>query len=84
MYCDKVGPVVLLNLLRFRAIADYSVSPELAPSLPISGAAAFDRYVMHTLPILQASGGDVILLTGFERMSPDVRPDRYNAGRYDR
>ncbi len=37
------GPVVKLNLLRFRGIADYSASPELAPSLPISGAAAFDR-----------------------------------------
>ena len=44
------GPVVMLNLLRFRAIADYSASPELAPSAPISGAAAFDRYVLHTYP----------------------------------
>jgi len=45
------GPVVMLNLLRFRAIADYSASPELAPSLPISGAAAFDRYVIaHPAP----------------------------------
>ena len=25
------GPVVMLNLLRFRAIADYAATPELAP-----------------------------------------------------
>jgi hypothetical protein len=61
------GPVLMLNLLRFRAIADYSASPELAPSLPISGAAAFDRYVMHTPPLLRASGGDVILLGSGDR-----------------
>jgi hypothetical protein len=37
------GPVVMLNLLRFREVADYSASPELAPAAPISGAQAFDR-----------------------------------------
>jgi hypothetical protein len=43
------GEVVMLNLLRFREIADYSAHPHLAPGRPISGAAAFDRYVAHTL-----------------------------------
>ena len=38
-----VGAVVMLNLLRFRANADYSGHPELAPDDPISGAEAFDR-----------------------------------------
>ena len=56
------GPVVMLNLLRFRDIADYSVSPELAPDAPISGRDAFLRYYDHTLPFLQASGGEVLLL----------------------
>ena len=32
-----VGPVAMLNLLRFRDVADYSAHPELAPSAPISG-----------------------------------------------
>jgi len=31
------GPVVMLNLLRFRAVADYSATPGLAPDAPISG-----------------------------------------------
>jgi tetratricopeptide (TPR) repeat protein len=51
------GEVVMLNLLRFRAIADYSAHPELAPDTPISGAEAFARYVAHTLPLLRDSGG---------------------------
>ena len=54
------GPVVMLNLLRFRAVADYAANPELAPPAPISGAEAFDRYVAHTLPYLTRSGGALV------------------------
>jgi len=54
------GPVVMLNLLRFRAQADYSATPHLAPTEPIDGATAYQRYVEHTLPLLRKSGGDVI------------------------
>ena len=56
------GPVVMLNLLRFRKVADYSSAPHLAPVAPISGAAAFQRYIDHALPHLHASGGDVAFL----------------------
>jgi hypothetical protein len=56
------GSVVMLNLLRFRDVADYAAYPELAPASPISGAEAFDRYVRHTLPFLSESGGDVLFL----------------------
>ena len=31
------GGVVMLNLLRFRAAADYSATPELAPNPPFQG-----------------------------------------------
>ena len=31
------GELVMLNLLRFRQLADYSGSPELAPDKPLSG-----------------------------------------------
>ncbi len=51
------GEVVMLNLLRFRETADYSATPELEPEEPISGAAAYDLYVEHTLPHLLESGG---------------------------
>jgi uncharacterized protein (DUF1330 family) len=56
------GPVVMLNLLRFRQVADYSAHPELAPGAPISGAEAFDRYVAHALPYLKESGGEILFL----------------------
>lgn len=56
------GPVTMLNLLRFRAVADYAASPALAPPAPISGAEAFERYVAHTLPYLARSGGALTFL----------------------
>lgn len=60
---DIPGEVVMLNLLRFRAVADYSANPELAPIAPISGKEAYQKYMDFTLPFLKASGGDV-LFTG--------------------
>lgn len=56
------GPIVMLNLLRFRRVADYAANPELAPPAPISGAAAFERYVAHTLPYLERSGGSLMFV----------------------
>jgi len=52
----------MLNLLRFRDVADYSANPELMPPDPISGAEAFQKYIDHTLPFLKESGGDVVFL----------------------
>jgi hypothetical protein len=56
------GPVTMLNLLRFRDTADYADFPHLAPTEPISGSEAYDRYVRHTLPFLTASGGSLEFL----------------------
>jgi hypothetical protein len=56
------GKVVMLNLLRFRDIADYSAAPDLAPEKPISGAEAYDRYIAHTMPYLIESGGELLFL----------------------
>ncbi|MBO6719351.1 MAG: DUF1330 domain-containing protein [Rhizobiaceae bacterium] len=58
----RTGPVAMLNLLRFRAVADYSATPQLTPARPITGAAAFDRYIEHTLPFLRASVGSIRFL----------------------
>lgn len=54
------GKVVMLNLLRFRAVADYSTTPQLAPPSPISGEAAYRRYMQHTMPHLERSGGRLL------------------------
>jgi uncharacterized protein (DUF1330 family) len=56
------GPVVMLNLMRFRAVADYSGAPEMAPPSPITGEAAFQLYIEHTLPFLLKSGGELLFL----------------------
>ncbi len=54
------GSIVMLNLLRFRAIADYSKEPALASALPISGEEAYRLYMEHTLPLLKESGGELL------------------------
>ncbi len=54
------GPIVMLNLLKFRDVADYSTVQHLAPDKPISGKAAYDLYIAHTMPYLTESGGEVI------------------------
>ncbi len=56
------GPVTMLNLLRFREWADYSAYPEGAPPEPISGKAAYQLYMQHTIPFLTASGGSLAFL----------------------
>jgi hypothetical protein len=56
------GPVVMLNMLRLKEIADYSATPQLACEKPISGREAFQRYITHTMPFLKESGGELVLL----------------------
>ncbi|MEL6343425.1 MAG: DUF1330 domain-containing protein, partial [Myxococcota bacterium] len=54
------GPVVMLNLLRFRAQADYQATPNLAPEEPITGRVAYKLYMVHTAPFLAEAGGRVL------------------------
>jgi hypothetical protein len=54
------GEFVMLNMLRYRPMADYSAAPELAPIQPISGEAAYQLYMQHTRPFLQQSGGSIV------------------------
>lgn len=51
------GNVIMLNLIRLRTVADYTGFPDIAPESPISGRAACDLYIEHTLPYLEKSGG---------------------------
>ena len=52
----------MLNMLKFKDVADYSEYPELAPDKPISGRYAYQKYIDHTLPLLQKTGGDIYFL----------------------
>lgn len=53
------GPVAMLNLLRFRDMADYSDHPDLAPDEPITGVEAYRLYGRGVMPLLAAAGGEV-------------------------
>lgn len=54
------GPVVMLNLLRFRELADYSATPDLAPPKPVTGEEAYRLYAQHVMPLLAEAGSEVI------------------------
>ena len=56
------GEITMLNLLRFREVADYSAHPELAPDQPISGEHAYQLYMQYTWPFLIQAGGEVTFL----------------------
>lgn len=53
-------PVVMLNLLRFKEMADYSMSPLLQPDTPISGKDAYRLYMQHVNPMLKKIGSEII------------------------
>lgn len=56
------GPVLMLNLIRLREVADYSATPGLAPEIPVSGREAYDRYIREARPHVESSGGCVEFL----------------------
>jgi hypothetical protein len=71
--------VVMLNMLRFREVADYSATPHLAPGTPISGAAAYRLYIEQTLPHLEKSGGELIFLGEGGRFLIGPQDERWDA-----
>ncbi len=73
------GHVVMLNLLRFREVADYSASPGLAPQAPISGEAAYRRYMEHTQPFLERSGGALLFYGRAGRFLIGPSDERWDA-----
>jgi uncharacterized protein (DUF1330 family) len=54
------GPVVMLNLLRFRERADYAHAPDLEPAGGCTGREAYERYMREMRPLLEATGGAVL------------------------
>lgn len=54
------GKVVMLNLLRFKEVADYTGLDEIKPEGDISGRDAYKLYMKHTLPFLDEAGGKLL------------------------
>jgi uncharacterized protein (DUF1330 family) len=57
---DK-GKVVMLNLLCYRATADYSKSPNLAPDKELTGKEAYKLYMKKAAPLIEEAGGKVLV-----------------------
>ncbi|HAP63020.1 MAG TPA: DUF1330 domain-containing protein [Cytophagales bacterium] len=60
-YHDQ-GKVVMLNLLKFKTVADYSGLEHLDPGKEISGREAYQLYMEATTPLLKAAGSRVLFL----------------------
>lgn len=55
------GPVTMLNLMRFRDVADYNAAPGTDPGGAITGRSAYDEYLAATAPLFAQAGAEVIL-----------------------
>jgi len=60
---DTHGPVVMINLLRYREQAEY---PAEFDAEPCSGREAYRRYSGTAFPMIQASGGRVVIWGAFQ------------------
>lgn len=56
---DDGAPIVMLNLLRYRAQADYAQHPQ---QTPCSGRDAFKRYAKQSIACIEAVGGKVLFI----------------------
>jgi uncharacterized protein (DUF1330 family) len=54
------GRVTMLNLLRFRKVADYTNLEDLKPEKELSGEEAYRLYLEYTLPLLKEAGSRVL------------------------
>jgi uncharacterized protein (DUF1330 family) len=64
---DRDHPIEMLNLVRFRDLANYPGDHELARD-GLSGAAAYALYGKHSGPVLEKVGGSILWRGGFQTM----------------
>lgn len=57
---DKPGPIIMLNLLKFKDVADYSQFPKLAPASSVTGERAYHNYMAAVRPLLESAGAEVL------------------------
>lgn len=55
---EEQGPVLMLNLLRYREQANYVADSD---QLPCSGREAYERYGLEVLPLIDRVGGKLCL-----------------------
>lgn len=55
------GKIKMLNLLKFKDIADYSDFPSIAPDQSLSGNEAYKKYMDSIAPLLEEAGSKILL-----------------------
>lgn len=60
MHFRNKGVLKMLNLLRFREVADYSLFSDLKPEGQISGKEAYYLYMENTIPLLENAGSKLL------------------------
>ena len=58
-FLDK-GKVVMLNLLKFRQLADFTKLEKIRPEKNISGGEAYQLYMQNTQPLLEKAGSRIL------------------------
>lgn len=54
------GSIIMLNMLRFNKVADYTGLENIKPHSPISGEQAYQLYMKETLPFIQEAGSELL------------------------
>ena len=57
---NSKGKLVMLNLLKFKAVADYTKLDSIKPKQELTGLEAYRLYMEKTLPELEKSGSRII------------------------
>ncbi len=71
--------ITMLNLLRYKEVADYSSFPGRAPDKPISGENAYGVYTKLVLPIMQRFSGKVRFIGKSERFLIGPQEETWDA-----
>lgn len=75
---DRDHPIEMLNLVRFRAVADYPEGHALAGS-GLSGADAYANYGRETAPILAGVGGSIVWRAGYQTTLIGPEDEKWDA-----
>jgi len=73
------GKVVMLNLLKYRAKADYSKLKEIQPKKEVSGEEAYQLYMDNVLPELKKVGSKIIFYGNSESFLIGPEAEKWDA-----
>ena len=59
---NKKGKITMLNLIRFKNLADYSGHDEIKPEGAVSGKEAYGLYLKNIKPLLEKAGSKILFV----------------------